>query len=108
MLTHDDEIIRYDGQTLAVTTSPVVQVEARRGRRWGCFGRKGWWVHLYLLRGWHIRKFVLTLAETGIFLRYDASTLAWVERDQQHLASSSMQLPSSPCPWNSEAPLWML
>jgi hypothetical protein len=64
--TPGNEIICYDGRTLAVNVRPLVQVEARRGRRWGWFGAKGWWVHLHLFHGWHIQKFVLTLSEAGV------------------------------------------
>lgn len=66
MCTSSNEIIRYDGRTLAVTTHPSIQIEARRGRRWGWFGQKGWWVHLHLFHGWHVKKFVLTLADAGV------------------------------------------
>jgi transposase len=69
----DNEIICYDGRTLAVTVRPAMRVEARRGRRWWCFGRKGWWVHLSLMHDWRIKKFVLTLAEAGVFLREESA-----------------------------------
>ena len=61
-----EEIICYDGRTLTVSVRPLVQIEARRGRRWGWFGPKGWWVHLALFHGWHIKKFVYALSEAGI------------------------------------------
>jgi len=92
MLTPDDEIIRYDGQTLALATCPLVQVEAHRGRRWGWFGKKGWCVHLSLLQGWHVRKFVMTLAEAGIFLKHDPDILSWMSEDTQ-------RSPSPPRSW---------
>ncbi|HLI68315.1 MAG TPA: hypothetical protein VKV19_01035 [Ktedonobacteraceae bacterium] len=66
MSAPEEEMIRYDGRTLAVSIRPVIQVEARRGRRWGLVGRRGWWVHLYLFRGWHSKKFVRTLSEAGV------------------------------------------
>lgn len=79
MLTPGDDIIRYDGRMLRVGIRPAVQVEARRGRRWRWFGRKGWWVHLSLFRNWQSKKFVLTLAEAGVFLKYDPDSLPWIE-----------------------------
>ncbi|HEU5375854.1 MAG TPA: hypothetical protein VFV38_10475 [Ktedonobacteraceae bacterium] len=99
MLTPYDEIIRYDGRTLAVTIRPPVQIEARRGRRWRWFGQKGWWIHLHLLQGWHIRKFVLTLSEAGVFLKYDPDYLPWIEKERQRPASGH-QPPSEPPAWS--------
>jgi hypothetical protein len=75
------EIICYDGRTLAVSIRPQVQVEARRGRRWGWFGAKGWWVHLSLFQGWRTKKFVRTLAEAGVFLKHDPECLPWLEEN---------------------------
>ncbi len=96
MLARNDDIIRYDGRTLAVTSCPSVQIEARRGRRWGWFGQKGWWVHLHLFHGWHVKKFVLTLAEAGVFLKHDPDQLPWLEKDRQRstVSDSGSQPPS--------------
>ncbi len=77
-----NEIIRYDGRILTIDVRPTVQVEARRGRRWKWFGPKGWWVRLALFRNWHSKKFVLSLAEAGVFLKYDPDSLPWLEDDQ--------------------------
>lgn len=106
MPTPGNEIICYDGRTLAVNIRPLIQVEARRGRRWGWFGQKGWWVHLSLFRGWHMRKFVLTLAESGVFLKYDPDYLPWVEEEsQEHTVSSEPEDTSSEPPaWTSKVP----
>ena len=84
-----DDIIRYDGRTLTVDVRPVIQVEARRGRRWRWFGQKGWWVHLLLFHNWQSKKFVLTLAEAGVFLKSDLDAPVWIEEepacsDQHH------------------------
>ncbi len=103
MLTPRDDIIWYDGRTLAVTNRAQVQIEARRGRRWRWCGRKGWWVHLYLFRGWHVKKFVSTLAEAGVFLKYDPDELPWLESERQPPKRSE---PAQPAPspssrWNS-------
>lgn len=100
MLTPYDEIIRYDGRTLAVTNRPPVQVEARRGRRWGWCGRKGWWVHLYLFRNWHVKKFVSTLAEAGVFLKYDPEELPWLEKERQKSTRSEPGQPISSSRWS--------
>ena len=79
MPTPVEEVIRYDGSTMALNMRPLVQVEARRGRRWIWYGQKGWWVHLYLFHGWHIKRFVLTLAEANVFLKHDPDVLPWLE-----------------------------
>ena len=79
LTTPDDTIIRYDGHMLSVGVRPAVRVEAYRGRRWRWFGQKGWWVHLSLFHNWHSKKFVLTLAEAGVFLKYDPDYLPWIE-----------------------------
>lgn len=79
MPTPGDDIIRYDGRILSVGIRPFIQVEAHRGRRWRWFGRKGWWVYLSLFRNWQSKKFVLTLAEAGVFLKYDPDALPWIE-----------------------------
>ena len=100
MLTPCDEIIRYDGRTLAVTIRPPVQIEARRGRRWGWCGRKGWWVHFYLFRGWHVKKFVLTLAEASVFLTYDPDELPWLEKSPQKSTHGDAGR-QSPTRWSS-------
>ncbi len=84
----DNEIIRYDGRTLAVSIRPLIQVEARRGRRWRLFGQRGWWVHLYLFHSWQSKRFVLTLAEAGVFLKHDPDCLPWVEEDQSRSVSA--------------------
>lgn len=109
MFTPDDELIRYDGRTLAVTTRPMVQVEARRGRRWGWFGQKGWWVHLYLFRGWHSKKFVFTLSEVGIFLKHDPEYLSWIDEGQKRPAVSDpgREPPFDSSAWSSGAPFLM-
>lgn len=73
------EIICYDGRTLAVSIRPPVQIEARRGKRWGWFGARGWWVHLSLCQGWRVKKFVRSLAEAGVFLKHDPEYLPWLE-----------------------------
>lgn len=75
----DSDIIRYDGRTLAVSIRPLVQVEARRGRRWGWFGAKGWWVYLSLFHGWQVKRFVSSLSEAGVFLKNDPDCLPWIE-----------------------------
>jgi hypothetical protein len=77
--TPGDDIIRYDGRTLSVGVRPAIQVEAHRGRRWKWFGQKGWWVHLYLFHNWRMTKFVLTLAEAGVFIKHDPDSLPWLE-----------------------------
>ena len=74
-----DDIMRYDGRVLAVNVRPLVQIEARRGRRWGWFGQRGWWVRLYLFRGWQVRKFVLTLGEAGVFFKHDPDALPQID-----------------------------
>jgi len=81
VLAPGNDIICYDGRTLSVSVHPIIQVEARRGRRWGWFGPKGWWVHLHLFHNWHITRFVLTLAEAGVFLKHDPDSLPWLEED---------------------------
>ena len=82
MPTPGDNIICYDGRTLTVGVRPTIQIEARRGRRWKWFGPKGWWVQLALFQNWHSKKFVLTLADAGVFLKYDPDSLPWIEEDQ--------------------------
>jgi hypothetical protein len=79
---YSDDIICYDGRILTVSVHPTIQVEARRGRRWRWFGPKGWWVHLSLFHNWHSKKFVLKLADAGVFLKYDPDSLPWLETDQ--------------------------
>lgn len=101
MLTPGDEIIRYDGRTLAFTTCPLIQVEARRGRRWGWFGRKGWWIHLYLFHGWHIRKFVHSLSEAGVFLKYDPDIHMWLDENP------GRSTPPNSSIWNQGMPFLM-
>lgn len=86
MLTPGNDIICYDGHILTVGVRQVIQVEARRGRRWRWFGPKGWWVHLHLFRNWHIKKFVLTLAEAGVFLKYDPDTVPWIADESMRSA----------------------
>ena len=81
-----NEIIRYDGHVLTVGVRPAIQIEARRGRRWKWFGPKGWWVHLYLFHNWHITRFVLTLAEAGVFLKHDPDSLPWLEDESVYSA----------------------
>lgn len=81
MLTPGSDIIRYDGRTLTVGVRPAIQIEARRGRRWRWFGPKGWWVHLHLFRDWHIKRFVRTLAEAGVFLKHDPDALPWLAEE---------------------------
>ena len=99
------EIICYDGRTLAVSVRPLVQVEARRGRRWGWFGAKGWWVHLSLFHGWRVKKFVLTLSEAGVFLKHDPDYLPWIEEEQNRVISSDAEhMPPDSSKWTSEAP----
>ncbi|MGH2506227.1 MAG: hypothetical protein ACRDHZ_02205 [Ktedonobacteraceae bacterium] len=83
VLASNSEIIRYDGQTLAVMRHVPIQIEACRGRRWGWFGHKGWWVQLHLFHGWHVKKFVFTLAEAGVFLKHDPDYLPWLEPKTQ-------------------------
>lgn len=101
----DEEIIRYDGRTLTVGVRALIQVEACRGRRWGWFGRKGWWVHLYLFHGWHIKRFVLTLVEAGVFLKHDPDYLPWIEEEAGQSASTSPEQTSSALPlWKGGAP----
>lgn len=111
MPTPGDEIIRYDGRTLAVSVCPLVEVEARRGRRWGWFGRKGWWIHLSLFHGWHMRKFVHTLAEAGgIFFKDDPDVLPWFHEEpgQSPSMKSGQASPDSDPPlWESGAPFFM-
>ncbi|HEY0755145.1 MAG TPA: hypothetical protein VGD98_14395 [Ktedonobacteraceae bacterium] len=74
-----DNIIHYDGRILTVDIHTAIQIEARRGRRWGWFGPRGWWVHLYMFQNWHITRFALTLAEAGVFLKHDPDSLPWLE-----------------------------
>ena len=81
MLSPGNDIIRYDGRILTVGIRPTIQVEAHRGRRWGWFGSKGWWVHLRLFPNWQSKKFVLTLAEAGVFLKHDPDTLPWIDEE---------------------------
>lgn len=105
MPTPGKEIICYDGRTLAVDVRPLVQVEARRGRRWGWFGAKGWWVHLSLFHGWHINKFVMTLSEAGVFLKHDPDYLPWVEEERGRIVSSELgNVSPKPPVWTSEVP----
>lgn len=92
MLTPEDEIIRYDGKKLAVAICPVIEVEARRGRRWGWFGRKGWWMHLHLFHGWQMRKFVYTLSESGILLKPDLDAISRINENRQGPASTNLEL----------------
>jgi hypothetical protein len=87
---YSDDIIRYDGRILTVGVRPAIQVEARRGRRWRWFGPKGWWVHLSLFHNWHSKKFVLTLADAGVFLKYDPDSLPWLETDQPRSAQRQL------------------
>lgn len=82
VLASNDEIIRYDGRILAVMRYVPVQIEAYRGRRWWLFGQKGWWVQFHFFHGWHVKKFVFTLAEAGVFLKHDPDYLPWL--DQQN------------------------
>jgi hypothetical protein len=90
------EIICYDGRTLAVSIRPPIQVEARRGKRWGWFGAKGWWVHLSLFRGWRVKKFVRSLAEAGVFLKHDPESLPWLADNPHTLFIPIAPLPPSP------------
>lgn len=92
MLTPGDEIIRYDGRTLALTTCPLLHVEARRGRRWGWFGKKGWWISLSLFQSWHVRKFVSSLSEAGIFFKQDPDIHGWIN---EHPRPSTPPEPSA-------------
>jgi hypothetical protein len=96
MSASGSEIICYDGHTLAVSIRPPVQVEARRGKRWGWFGAKGWWVHLSLLRGWRIKRFVGSLAEAGVFLQHDPEYLPWLENNPHVHCILSPTLASAP------------
>jgi hypothetical protein len=102
VLTPEDEIIRYDGRTLAVITCPVVQVEAQRGRRWRWFGKRGWWVNLHFFHGWKSRKFVLTLAEAGVFLKHDPDQLPWLMEEMQRSGNVGTQddEPSGSSAWS--------
>lgn len=99
MLTPGDEIIRYDGRTLALATCPLIRVEAHRGRRWGWFGRKGWWVHLRLFQNWHVRKFVLTLSEAGVFLKQDTEACLRLEESLKHSTASDSSIKSQRIPF---------
>ena len=99
MPTPGNEIICYDGRTLTVNIRPLVQVEARRGRRWRWFGTKGWWVHLSLFRGWQSKKFVLTLSEAGVFLKQDPDYLPWSE--EEHISPDPEDTLSDPSVWTS-------
>lgn len=97
-----EEIIRYDGRTLAVSVRPLVQIEACRGRRWRWFGPKGWWIHLYLFHGWHIKRFVSSLSDAGVFLKHDPDHLPWVEEERNQSPSSDpARMPSDPSLWSS-------
>lgn len=106
MPTPRSEIVCYDGQTLSVDIRPLVQVEARRGRRWKWFGKRGWWIQLCLFHGWHTKKFVASLSEAGIFLKYDPDYLPWLEEEQHHTSPSDIaSMSSNPPRWTNEAPI---
>lgn len=96
MPTPGDDIIRYDGRILTVNVRPHIQVEARRGRRWRWFGQKGWWVCLSLFPNWQSKKFVITLAEAGVFLKYDPDSLPWIEEQRGGSAVPDPAHTSSP------------